>query len=117
MNWTTLSETELPEWMDLANTLLASDGPLVQSCPSCGSRLRDFMHRRPQSGRGGLWVWCSNCGRHYHASCIVPAWWVNVPEIGAEQLADPPEYLNSIWEHIAPTPDSPPSTPRGRACH
>jgi ribosomal protein L37AE/L43A len=110
MNWTALSEAELPAWMDIANAQLASSGPQTHVCPSCGSTLRCFMHRRADSQRGGLWMWCPECGRHYHATCIVPAWWTNKADVVPEQLADPPEYLNSHWQRIdSQTPATPDS--------
>jgi hypothetical protein len=114
MNWTLITEAELPDWMAAANQFLERTARPPHSCPACGAELRQFMHRSGNGARGGLWIWCAGCGRHYHSSCLVPEWWSDCRGIDSEQLTDPPEYLEANWERLAtPTPDSPRSTPRG----
>jgi hypothetical protein len=107
MNWTLISETELPDWMAAANQFLERTVGPSHSCPACGAELRRFLHRSGNKPRGGLWIWCADCGRHYHSSCIVPEWWPDFSCIDSELLTDPPEYLEANWHRLAtPTPDS-----------
>ncbi len=98
MNWNLISENELPSWMAVANHLLESKVAASSCpCPTCGASLRFFFHRSDSGPRGGLWIWCADCGRHYHSSCLVPEWWNDIPNIDDEQLEDPPDYLQTNW--------------------
>lgn len=101
MNWKPITEAEIPEWMALANELLADRYFHPLCCPACAAELRIFLHRRGSGSRGGLWLWCTACGRHYHSSCLVPEWGHDVIGIPSDRLADPPDYLEANWHTIS----------------
>ena len=66
-------------------------------CPIC--RKKDghlfFYKPNPRETRGGVWTWCSACHNSMHASCRIPEWWRNPPDIIFDNLAAIPDYLES----------------------
>lgn len=103
MHWASIDVSDNGRWIEAAGHVLQRRR--IPCCPTCQTDLRVYLFRSKSEApdglfRGGLWIWCGNCGRHEHSSVYVPAWWVDVPGIDVECLSDPPEYLESIWPTI-----------------
>jgi hypothetical protein len=59
-----------------------------------------YFHKYSFKGRGGAWIWCSQCKAFEHSSAIVPYWWLNLELINSEQLAAVPEYLETVSKEV-----------------
>ena len=66
-------------------------------CPTCkNASLHMFLFRSfPDTGFGGLWIWCSSCFSKVHTSFKVPCWWTNTEEIQIDELSTQVSYLES----------------------
>lgn len=64
-------------------------------CPFCHHREAHLYLRgdtqRPY--RGGMWLWCSNCGASEHGSIQMPSYWEN------DSFTDPEKLTTSYLEH------------------
>lgn len=94
MKWKTIDGDEIDYWVDMASAFVSAPTARQIECPSCASVLSTFF-RRAAERRGGLWIWCSHCGRHYHSSCLVPDWWIDDFSVPDEKLTDPPDALEA----------------------
>lgn len=72
------------------------------ACPACTSlrpSLHVYFNLRPNK-RGGVWIWCSNCGVYFHGSITPPEWWSNLERLDPHRLASQPQYLDTHAEEI-----------------
>jgi hypothetical protein len=95
-----------PDDADLAllNRILAliMNGPapvMPYACPVCrffAPSLHVFFRiNAPATGRGGVWMWCSQCRIYLHASISPPAWWRNLETVPFEQLTALPVWIDA----------------------
>lgn len=71
------------------------------SCPGCGTTasVHAYLHRH-LARSGGVWVWCSECGRFLHDRVQPPEWWQNLPDLHEDELSAVPERLDQLADAI-----------------
>jgi hypothetical protein len=86
----------------LEGVMTGTDLQIPRSCPACLSNwpsLHMYFHVQP-NGRGGVWMWCSNCGIYIHGSLRPPVWWRNLENVELKYLTAMPAYLETFAEQI-----------------
>lgn len=96
-DWHTASESQQQLIQEIIGEVRSGTNlKMPRSCPICQSlpaSLHMFFCRYEPSGRGGGWLWCSQCHVYEHWSGTVPSWWQNIPGIGIKDLSSQPIFL------------------------
>src|SRR5258708_26647061 len=104
--WLGIKPDHLDSWNHVSRLMFEKGIRQLGLCPSCGgAKLRFFFWRHrledPDAGdKGGFWIWCPSCHQYEHSSCLVPAWWKDVPDVPDLALEHQPDRLDQRWESI-----------------
>ena len=103
-DWRSPSEQELKLLYSILDGVMSGkDLQMPRACPICSpnrSSLHIYFHVRGTNGRGGVWIWCDNCGTYIHGSIHPPTWWRNLEAIDPKRLTAVPGYLNDLADQI-----------------
>src|SRR5258706_9273634 len=95
--WKGIGPQSQDRWNVVTGDVFSHDSVSRPACPECAhAPLRYFFWRHGTgrlSNRGGFWVWGPSCLTYMHASCEVPDWWIDVPNIDPKLLDHQPEWL------------------------
>ena len=75
MKFTDPPSEKLDAWDDALGALKPGGIATTTQCPVCEKMNLFRYYHRHRGDRGGMWVWCANCGSYEHGSAIIPAWW------------------------------------------